>query len=99
MIIPSLLIKKSSTGDTKLIYTGTEGKTKDELLHEISQISRQNHTNQSNINIDSPIPPEVWRDEKITEIKEHIKNGSVKKVVLARELVLSAEKDFQISSF
>ena len=36
--------------------------------------------------------------KKITEIKEHIKNGSVKKVVLARELVLSAEKDFQISS-
>ena len=99
MIIPSLLIKKSSTGETKLIYTGTEDKTKDELLHEISQISSpESHATQSIINIDSPIPPEVWRDEKITEIKEHIKNGSVKKVVLARELVLSAEKDFQISS-
>ena len=98
IIIPSLLIKKNSTGDTKLIYTGNEDKTKEELLHEITQISApEPHATQSNIKIDSPIPPEVWRDEKITEIKEHIKNGSVKKVVLARELVLSAETDFQIS--
>ena len=98
IIIPSLLIKRNSTGDTKLIYTGNEDKTKEELLHEITQISApEPHATQSNIKIDSPIPPEVWRDEKITEIKEHIKNGSVKKVVLARELVLSAETDFQIS--
>ena len=98
VIIPTLLIKRSPTGETKLIYTGNEEKTKDELLHEIKKINApESHTTKSNINIDSPVPPEVWRDEKITEIKEHIKNGSVKKVVLARELVLSAEKDFQIS--
>ena len=99
IIIPSLLIKKNSTGETKLIYTGNEDKTKEEILHEITQISvPELHATQSNIKIDSPIPPEVWRDEKITEIKEHIKNGSVKKVVLARELVLSAETAFQISN-
>ena len=70
MIIPSLLIKNSSTGETKLIYTGNEDKTKEVLLHEISQISTpESHASQSNINIDSPIPPEVWRDEEITEIK------------------------------
>ena len=81
IIIPSLLIKKTSTGDIKLIYTGTEDKTKDELLHEIRQISSpESHATQSIINIDSPIPPEVWRDEKITQIKEHIKNSSVKKL-------------------
>ena len=98
VIIPTLLIKRSPTGETKLIYTGNEEKTKDELLHEIKKINLpESHTTKYNINIDSPVPPEVWRDEKITEIKEHIKNGSVKKVVLARELVLSAEKDFQIS--
>ena len=98
VIIPTLLIKRSQTGETKLIYTGNEEKTKEELLHEIAQINAsESDATQSNINIDSPIPPEVWRDEKITEIKEYIKEGSVKKVVLARELVLSAEKDFQIS--
>ncbi len=98
LIIPSLLIKKNSTGGAKLIYTGTEDKTKDELLHEITKTNEpESHATQSSINIDSPIPPEIWRDEKITEIKEHIKNGNVKKVVLARELVLSADNDFKIS--
>ncbi len=97
IIIPSLLIKKSSAGGAKLIYTGNKDRTKDELLHEIAQINAsESHVTQSNINIDAPIPPEVWRDKKIIEIKEYIKEGAVKKVVLARELVLSAENDFQI---
>ncbi len=97
IIIPSLLIKKSSTGGAKLIYTGSEDKTKEELLHEISRINpSESPQSQSNINIDSPIPPEVWRDEKISRVKKYIQEGTVKKVVLARELVLTADYDFQI---
>ncbi len=64
VIIPTLLIKTSPTGETKLIYTGNEEKTKDELLHEIKEINvPESHTTKYNINIDSPVPPEVWRDE------------------------------------
>ena len=97
IIIPSLLIKKSPTGDAKPIYTGNEDRTKKELLQEITRNNNSTSRKpQPSLHIDSPIPPERWRDEKIAAVKKYIQEGSVKKVVLARELVLTADSDFQI---
>lgn len=41
--------------------------------------------------VESPVRPEVWRDEIVGEARERIRSGQVNKVVLARELVIRAD--------
>ena len=98
VIIPSILIKKYASGKTFILYTGHDMRTEEDIFEQIFQNKRpEGGQSPTHVQIDYPIPPDIWRDEKVNTIKDYIKAGDVKKVVLARELVLAAKQDFQIN--
>ena len=98
VIIPSILIKKYASGKTYILYTGHDMRTEEDIFEQIFQNKRpEGDQSPTHVQVDYPIPPYIWRDEKVNTIKDYIKAGEVKKVVLARELVLAAKQDFQIN--
>ncbi len=98
VIIPSILIKKYASGKTFILYTGHDMRTEEDIFEQIFQNKRtEGDQSPTHVRIDYPIPPDIWRDEKVNTIKDYIKAGDIKKVVLARELVLAAKQDFQIN--
>lgn len=48
--------------------------------------------------IDSPVPPEIWRDEVVAPTRDRIAAGDFGKVVLARELVVTTDHPIDLRS-
>ena len=99
LIIPRIILGKHASGERWVTYTSELDLSYDDIIQEIENTNvNEEHPPITEINVDSPIKPEIWRDQKIPEIKDLINNQIVKKVVLARELILTANKEIPIET-
>ena len=97
LIIPRIVLGQHASGERWVTYTSELDLSYDDIIQEIEHnIVNEEHPPITEINVDSPIKPEIWRDKKIPEIKDLIHGKKVKKVVLARELILTANKEIPI---
>ena len=99
IIIPRILLGEHASGDQWVTYTSEDDLSYEAIMNEIQEdFTKRSESPITQISVEAPIKPEQWRDEKIPAIKEIINTGSVKKVVLARELILTANKDLPIDA-
>ena len=99
LIIPRIILGKHASGERWVTYTSELDLSYDDVIQEIENTNvNEEHPPITEINVDSPIKPEIWRDKKIPAIKDLINNQIVKKVVLARELILTANKEIPIET-
>ena len=99
LIIPRIILGKHASGERWVTYTSELDLSYDDIIQEIENTNvNEEHPPITEINVDSPIKPEIWRDTKIPAIKDLINNQIVKKVVLARELILTANKEIPIET-
>ena len=99
LIIPRIILGKHASGERWVTYTSELDLSYDDIIQEIENTNvNEEHPPITEINVDSPIKPEIWRDKKIPAIKDLINNQIVKKVVLARELILTANKEIPIET-
>ena len=73
VIIPSILIKKYASGKTYILYTGHDMRTEEDIFEQIFQNKRpEGDQSFTHVQIDYPIPPDIWRDENVITIKDYI---------------------------
>ncbi|MDP6298359.1 MAG: isochorismate synthase [Acidimicrobiales bacterium] len=99
LIVPRILLGEHASGQRWVTFTSETDLSYKDIMEEIRQeFSVVDSEPIPEISIDSPIEPEVWRDEKLSAVKDLIDAGKVKKVVLARELVLTANKEIPVNT-
>ncbi len=98
IVIPRILLGEHSTGQRWVTYIGDNDQPADEIMEEILSTNRNPHfVSPTEIQVTSPIEPEIWRDEKVTSVTNLINRSEVEKVVLARELILTANTEIPVN--
>ena len=99
LVIPRIILGEHASGERWVTYTSETDQSYEGIIEEVQHNAvKEADPPITEINVDSPIAPEIWRDKKITEIKDLINSEKVKKVVLARELILTANKEIPIGT-
>ena len=97
LIVPRILLRQRSDGRTWLTITGDGFLSIEKAIEEIhSSPALEENSPPTRAEVESIIPPDQWRDEIVTKAIEHILAGDLEKVVLARELMVTMDRDIDI---
>jgi menaquinone-specific isochorismate synthase len=97
LIIPKILLRQRPDGDTWLTITGDGSLSIEEAIEEVLSLpTREENSPPTRVEVESIIPPDEWRDDIIAKAVEHILAGDLEKVVLARELMVTMDRDIGI---
>lgn len=97
LIVPRILLRQRPDGHTWLTITGEGFLSIEEAIEEIHSFpALEENSPPTRAEVESIIPPDQWRDEIVTKAIEHILSGDLEKVVLARELMVTMDRDIDI---
>jgi len=98
LIVPRVVLAAAADGERWMTITD-DGSTKaDDVLHELRWMTQnpKEPVQPTHYHVRSSVPPEVWRDEIVGQATEIIRGGALDKVVLSREMRISADQDFNL---
>ncbi len=98
LVVPRLLVGTDGArswltvlGDGDAVDLGAIGAEIDAML------ARSRTPEPSTATVTSTIPAEEWRDQILTPVRDRIRSGELTKAVLARELVIIANRPFPVT--
>ena len=98
LIIPRILLRSLPNGELLITAISEEGLSVEEATEEIiSQANQPDLSQPTHADIKSLIPPNVWRDELVTDVISRIQDGELEKMVLAREIQITGDADINVA--
>ena len=95
LVVPELLVGRGPEGRRWLtIIDDDDGGSVDDVLDRLSDLASDDAggPEPSRIELESVLPPDVWRDDVVTPVRDRIRAGELVKAVLARELIVTADR-------
>jgi menaquinone-specific isochorismate synthase len=99
LVVPEVLVGRGPEGRRWLTMVDDGSNSSDEALARLSDLASDEETGPepSRIEVDSVLPPDVWRDDVVTPVRDRIRAGELVKAVLARELVVTADRPIDVA--
>ena len=91
LIVPNVVIGKGPQGKRWLIATGVSCDEAIDMAQATLAVPPA-RAQATRFELESAIPPEVWRDTIVAPVRDRVRAGEFNKVVLARELVLRTDE-------
>ena len=95
LVVPELLVGRGPEGRRWLTMIDDDGRgSVDDALDRLSDLTAADadRPEPSRIELESVLPPEAWRDDVVTPVRDRIRAGELVKAVLARELIVTADR-------
>ena len=97
LVIPRLLLRSLPNGALSITAVSEGDLSVEAAIEEItSQVSHSDMPTSTRSVIKSVIPPNVWRDELVTDVINRIQGGQLEKMVLAREIQITSDVDINV---
>ncbi len=97
LVIPRLLLRSLPNGALSITAVSEGDLSVEAAIEEItSQESHSDMPTSTRSVIKSVIPPNVWRDELVTDVINRIQGGQLEKMVLAREIQITSDVDINV---
>ena len=97
LVIPRILLRSLPNGALSITAVSEGDLSVEAAIEEItSQVSHSDMPTSTRSVIKSVIPPNVWRDELVTDVINRIQGGQLEKMVLAREIQITSDVDINV---
>ena len=97
LVIPRILLRSLPNGALSITAVSEGDLSVEAAIEEIaSQVSHSDMPTSTRSVIKSVIPPDVWRDELVTDVINRIQGGQLEKMVLAREIQITSDVDINV---
>ena len=97
LVIPRILLRSLPNGALSITAVSEGDLSVEAAIEEIaSQANRSDMPTSTRSVIKSVIPPNVWRDELVTDVINRIQGGQLEKMVLAREIQITSDVDINV---
>ncbi|MED5264817.1 MAG: isochorismate synthase [Actinomycetota bacterium] len=97
LVIPRILLRSLPNGALSITAVSEGDLSVEAAIEEIaSQVSHSDMPTSTRSVIKSVIPPNVWRDELVTDVINRIQGGQLEKMVLAREIQITSDVDLNV---
>ncbi len=97
LVIPRILLRSIPNGALSITAVSEGDLSVEAAIEEItSQVSHSDMPTSTRSVIKSVIPPNVWRDELVTDVINRIQGGQLEKMVLAREIQITSDVDINV---
>ena len=97
LVIPRILLRSLPNGALSITAVSEGDLSVEAAIEEItSQESHSDMPTSTRSVIKSVIPPNVWRDELVTDVINRIQGGQLEKMVLAREIQITSDVDLNV---
>ena len=97
LVIPRTLLRSLPNGALSITTVSEGDLSVEAAIEEIaSQANHSDMPTSTRTVIKSVIPPNVWRDELVTEVINRIRDGQLEKMVLAREIQITSDVDINV---
>ncbi len=97
LVIPRILLRSIPNGALSITAVSEGDLSVEAAIEEItSQANYSDMPTSTRSVIKSVIPPNVWRDELVTDVINRIQGGQLEKMVLAREIQITSDVDINV---